>query len=70
MAIDPVTGEEVRLFHSIQQRWSEHFRFKGYGLEGLTAIGRVTVVTLDLNHSRRQRIRQVEEAFGLYFPNL
>ena len=68
-AIDPVTGEDVRLFHPIQQRWSEHFQFKGYGIEGLTAIGRATIVTLDLNHSRRQRIRQVEEAFGLYFAN-
>jgi hypothetical protein len=26
-------------------------------------------VTLDLNQSRRQRIRQVEEAFGLYPPS-
>ena len=68
MAIDPVTGEEVRLFHSIQQRWSEHFRFKGYEMEGWTAIGRATVAMLDLNHIRRQRIRQVEEAFGLYHP--
>lgn len=43
----------------------KHFRFQGYGIEVLTAIARATVVTLDLNHSRPQRIRQVEEAFGL-----
>jgi hypothetical protein len=35
-------------------------------MEGLTAIGRTTVVLPDLNYVRRQRIRQVEEAFGLY----
>jgi hypothetical protein len=37
-------------------------------MEGLTASGRASVVLLDLNHFRRQRIRQVEETFGLYPP--
>jgi len=68
-AIDQVTDKEVRLFHPIRQGWSEHFRFNGYKIEGLTAIGRATVETLDLNHPRRQRIRQVEEAFALYPPS-
>jgi hypothetical protein len=65
-ARDPLTGEQVDVFHPLQQRWSEHFQFKGYEIEGLTAIGRATVVLLDLNQSRRQQIRQVEETFGLY----
>jgi hypothetical protein len=68
-AIDPVTGEEVRLFHPIRQLWSEHFWFKGYQIEGLTAVGRATVDALDLNRPRRQRIREVEEAFGLHPPS-
>ena len=67
-AIDPVTGEDVRLFHPIRQLWSQHFRLKGYHIEGLTAVGRATVEALNLNHSRRQRIREVEEAFGMYPP--
>jgi len=67
-AIDPATGEEVRLFHPLRQPWPEHFRFKGYQIEGLTAVGRATVHALNLNHPRRQRIREVEEAFGLYPP--
>ena len=67
-AVDPATGEQVPLFHPIRQRWSEHFQFKGYEMEGCTAVGRATVAMLDLNHIRRQRIRQVEEAFGLYHP--
>jgi hypothetical protein len=37
-------------------------------MEGYTAIGRATVAMLDPNQIRRQRIRQVEEAFGLYPP--
>jgi hypothetical protein len=65
-AVDPVTGEEERLFHPVRQPWSEHFRFKGYQIEGLTAVGRATAAALNLNHSRRQRIREVEQAFGLY----
>jgi hypothetical protein len=67
-AIDPATGESVQLFHPILQRWSEHFRFNRYQMEGLTAVGRTTIEVLNLNHSRRQRIREVEEAFGLYPP--
>jgi len=67
-AIDPATGEDARLFHPIQQLWPEHFRFNGYQIEGLTGAGRATVEALNLNHSRRQRIREVEKAFGLYPP--
>lgn len=69
-ATDPATGEGVRLFHPLRQPWSEHFRFEGYKIEGLTAVGRATVEALNLNHSHRQRIREVEEAFGLYPPGL
>lgn len=65
-AIDPATGENAPLFHPIRQLWSEHFRFEGYQIEGLTAVGRATVEALRLNHPRRQRIREVERAFGLY----
>jgi len=67
-AIDPATGEEVRLFHPIRQHWAQHFRFNGYQVEGLTAVGRATVDALNLNHPRRQRIREAEEAFGLFPP--
>jgi hypothetical protein len=67
-AMDPATGRYVRLFHPVLQIWSEHFRFNGYQIEGLTAEGRATVEALNLNHPRRQRIREVEEAFGLYPP--
>src|SRR5215467_1793469 len=69
-AVDPLTGEQVPLFHPGQQLWSEHFRFKGCEVEGRTPVGRATVEMLDLNHLRRQRIRHVEEIFGLYPPTL
>jgi hypothetical protein len=67
-AIDPATGESAQLFHPIRQVWSEHFQFKGWEVEGLTAAGRATIDALNLNHPRRQRIRAVEQTFGLYPP--
>ncbi len=68
-AIDPATGQNVRLFRPILQSWSEHFLFNGYQVKGLTAVGRATVEALNLNHPRRLRIREVEEAFGLHPPD-
>lgn len=64
----PTTGKDVLLFHPVQQRWSEHFRFNDYQIEELTPEGRATIEALNLNHIRRQRIRQAEEAFGLFPP--
>jgi hypothetical protein len=49
---------------------SDHFRLNRYQIEGLTPVGRTTIEVLNLNHPRRQRIREVEEAFGLYPPAL
>ena len=65
-AIDPATGESVQFFHPVLQRWSEHFWLNRYQIEGLSPAGRATIDALNLNHPRRQRIREVEEAFGLY----
>ena len=50
-AVDPETGEEVALFNPRMQQWSEHFRWSDDGLriEGLTPIGRATVVALHLS---------------------
>jgi hypothetical protein len=58
----------VQLFRPILQDWSDHFRLSGYQTEGLNAVGRATIEALNLNHPRRQRIREIEEAFGLFPP--
>ncbi len=65
-ATDPATGQPVPLFHPARQAWSEHFRFNGFLIEGLTPTGRATVAALQFNHPRRQRIRSAEAKFGLY----
>jgi hypothetical protein len=49
---DPLTGEVVSLFNPRTQQWSEHFTwsFDARKVEGLTAIGRVTVIALRMNN--------------------
>ncbi len=70
MAVDPETGASVPLFHPNRQIWSDHFRFNGHRIEGLTPTGRATADALDLNHRRRMRIRAAEEALGLFPSSL
>src|SRR5262245_36411990 len=43
-AVDPDTGRRVPLFHPRRQRWSDHFRWEGFTIVGLTPTGRATVV--------------------------
>jgi hypothetical protein len=68
-APDPDTGRSVALFHPRADRWADHFRWAGHRVEPLTATGRATAAALDLNDPRRVRIREAEEAFGLFPPD-
>lgn len=51
-AVDPLTDESVPLYHPRQQDWSAHFEWDATGtqLNGLTAVGRATVVALRINN--------------------
>ncbi|MEZ4866718.1 MAG: HNH endonuclease [Caldilineaceae bacterium] len=53
VAQDPATEEMVALFHPHLQEWREHFRWSHDGIQivGLTAIGRATVMALNMNHT-------------------
>ena len=51
--IDPITGEIVPLFDPRRNGWSDHFRFRGPVIEGLTPIGRATIKVLSMNDTRR-----------------
>jgi hypothetical protein len=66
--VDPEGGAKVRLFHPRRDPWSDHFRFEGYTVVGLTPIGRAAVAALEMNHPRRLLIRQAEEFFDLFPP--
>ena len=68
-AHDPQTGELVPLFNPRVDCWQDHFRWDNYRVAPLTPIGRATVAALDLNHSRRIRIRQAEQRFNLFPPD-
>jgi hypothetical protein len=61
--VDPQTGKEVALFNPRRQVWQDHFRWADdrETLIGLTATGRATVATLDMNSELRK------EACRLWF---
>lgn len=51
---DPVTQQEVPLFHPVREMWAAHFAWtaEGQWIVGQTPIGRATVERLDLNDER------------------
>ena len=60
-ALDPVTGETVRLFNPRTQSWPEHFTWEGNGtlIIGLTPAGRATVIAHRLNRASLIKARQL-----------
>lgn len=69
-AKDLVTGEVEPLFNPRQQKWAEHFSWSEDGamLVGLTACGRVTIETLQMNNARVTRARRLWVAAGWHPP--
>jgi len=51
-AIDPLTGETTPLFNPRTQRWSDNLTWSSDAttVEGLTIIGRATIVCLRMNN--------------------
>jgi hypothetical protein len=51
-SIDPLSGETISLFNPRKQKWSEHFMWSADGtkVEGITAIGRATIIRLRMNN--------------------
>ncbi len=60
-AIDPVTLQEVSLYHPRKDIWREHFAWNRDLTEliGLTPIGRVTIAELHLNRENIVNLRRV-----------
>jgi hypothetical protein len=70
-AADPGSGATIPLFNPRNQVWSDHFRWseeEAAVLEGLTAIGRATIVALELNHPRHLEVRRWLIVLGLHPP--
>ena len=68
--MDPGTGKSVDHFNSRTQTWTDHFEWTGAILVGRTEVGRITVLTLNLNATRRLAIREMEQHFGLFPPKM
>jgi len=69
-AFDPISKEEVPLFHPRTQIWHEHF---GWGEDlttviGLTPVGRATVLLLQINRAELLRMRQILKTVHLHPP--
>jgi hypothetical protein len=69
-ALDPLTGEIVRLFDPRHQVWNRHFTWTAEGdrIIGLTPVGRATVVALNLNRPSLVKSRQAWCSVGWHPP--
>lgn len=69
-ALDPHTGDVVRLFDPRRQTWQAHFRWTEAGdrIIGTTPTGRATVVALKLNRSVLVQARQRWVQVGWHPP--
>ena len=63
-ATDVQTGKRATVFHPRRDRWSEHFRWDGLVLFGITAKGRATIDLLKLNRPSILAIREEEACRG------
>lgn len=69
-AQDPLTEERVPLFHPRQQTWTDHLQWDESGalLIGLTAIGRATIVALNMNNPVIVDVRRRWVSVGWHPP--
>jgi hypothetical protein len=63
-AADPLSGEEVPLYHPRRDVWDNHFHWDGVYLVGLTGTGRATVDALQMNRRLILAIRNEEVRRG------
>ncbi len=56
-SIDEESGELASLFNPRTDAWSDHFRFRGSDIIGLTPVGRATARLLNMNALRRRQLR-------------
>lgn len=70
-AVDPVSGEIVRLFHPRQQSWNDHFSWTAdfTQIVGRTPTGRATVVKLKLNRAELIKLRRILRIAGEHPPH-
>ena len=62
--VDPASSGAIRLFHPRRDRWADHFQWDGTTLGAKTAVGRVTIAVLRLNHPDAITVREALLAVG------
>jgi HNH endonuclease len=69
-ALDPASGQTVRLFNPREQSWREHFLWveSGARIVGRTAVGRATTTALDLNRPHLVKARRAWIKAGWHPP--
>lgn len=69
-SVDPQTGQTTALFHPRQQIWQNHFAWEegGTRIIGLTAVGRATIVALQMNNEVVVPARQKWFSAGWHPP--
>jgi HNH endonuclease len=69
-SVDPVKKQQAPLFNPRQQSWKDHFVWTAdfTKMLGLTATGRATVETLNLNRLGLVNLRRALFAFGQHPP--
>jgi hypothetical protein len=68
LGIDPKTKKIVRLFNPRRHSWHRHFHWDGPLLVGRTAIGRATILVLEINLDYRVDLRQELIDEGVFPP--
>jgi hypothetical protein len=66
-AIDPATGEIIRLFHPRRDDWHEHFAVVSARIKGRTSVGRTTATLLRFNDPKMCRLRRALLRLGVRF---
>lgn len=64
--IDTKSAASTPLYHPRRDRWEEHFHWNGPELIGLTAVGRVTIDVLRINHPDAIAVRASLIAEGVF----
>jgi HNH endonuclease len=66
--LDSETGKRVPLFHPRRDVWTQHFRWDGVEIQGITVKGRATVRIMRLNRPSILLIREEEALHGRFSP--
>lgn len=65
-AFDQETGELTALFNPRHDQWTDHFSLNQGFIQAKTAIGRVTILVLQLNRPGRIQVRNQLSKINLY----